>query len=234
MRFGRRASNGQRPSPLRTQPAPLPQDQQDEALRVWLGRRIGAPEAWRTRGATAGGLLSAAAAATFAGVFAVHPSVPAPAGALGVSAAVLYVVSVAGLLLAAVYPSPRVEPERTEDPAGWIDKYVESESRPIRRLVVAGVIVGGCAVALAGTSALLVVYVHVGQQPATIGIPDRAVRQAIRGVCPGIDVPFAAEIREVGSDRLALSLAPGVCGPDRRVLVIPRTELIVLDSDVHQ
>ncbi len=202
---------------------------QEEGIRLWLERVVAAPNAWRSRATAAGGLLSAAAAASLAGLLAATRAGLDESVALAVAiAAVSFVGAVVALLLASVWGSPSID-TATEDFVNTLEDYYANESRPIRRIVYAGAALGAAAVCSTATAALLVVFSDFSRS-AQVTFIDPAARSAALALCPDLRVSTPARVEYLDGNLVAVTLPAGGCtgGGTGYQLIIPRNSVALL------
>lgn len=203
-------------------------DVDDEAEKIWLARIAAAPNSWRSRAASAGGLLSAAAAASLAGLLA-RPATTYEglAKVTILAAAVLYVAAVISLLSASVWPSPKHPAEETDDYAGRLTAYCEKEAGPIRRAVIAGSILGALAVASTAVGAAYLVTKQT-RTAAYVGFSDPEVAAVVKRLCPKLREPLLVQLEELQADHVAVLLPAEGCVGAARQLLLARSAVTVL------
>lgn len=199
----------------------------DEADRLWLGRAISSPDAWRGRATNAAGLLSAAAAATVAALL-FHPGPGSQTLRLwSFTAAVGYIAAVVAYLCASVWPSPNEDLE-TEDLAEAIWDYCLNEARPIKRLALGGTLAAVVAIVATGGAIYVSVQPDVRNEgQATVAIVSSRANAALAGLCPGLTTPFDARVEGVDSERLRVELPAAACGSNGVALVLRRDDVVL-------
>ncbi len=215
-------------------PPPSSKELQAEANRLWLGRTVAAPEAWRARAAGAGALLSAAAAAVLAGLLTGYnqDAWGGAAAAFTFGSAIAYVLAVAAFLTGAVWPSPK-EGEVTDDFVKSVRKYVEDEAAPIRRLVKLGAAVGAIAVTLTGIAIGTVLYESPPSKGANIAVVDAKENTAMKALCPSLSNQFPARIRDVAGGRISVTVSAGVCGSQESTFILPAVDVVILERGAN-
>lgn len=222
-----------------------------DAQRIWLTIVAEAATAWRSRATSAAGLLSAAAAASLTGLVLVAPDrFDAVSRVAAIVAAAAYVVAVSLFLAAGVRPSPRVSDDvdsRSHShrvgrstslfvPSGnWgadIQKYADIESRPIRRLTVAGGV--AAIIAIVATGATGIMLSRPARFHGSVTIVDQKYASGVVSSCPGMHrsaskvVTLSGQIQYSGADTVRIDVSRGVCDKAARVLLLPRAALIVV------
>ncbi|TCI98830.1 hypothetical protein [Aeromicrobium sp. IC_218] len=208
------------------------QAENEIARQLYWARIVSSPDSWRTRATSAGGFLSAAAAASLLGL----GTVDDPNGAQAVSvslATILYVAAVGSFLAASVWPSPSRTISLADDNcANEVFEYVADESKPIRKLVIGGGIASVLALLATAVSAMLIV---LGDQSSSVQVTfrDDPERTAAQHLCSKLPETFRAEMARGATDDLAeITLQPSHCAGRAVTMTIPRQSIIV--SEAHQ
>ena len=181
----------------------------DEAEKLWIARAIGSPDAWRSRATNAAGLLSAAAAATLAGLVLHGEALPGHARFFVGLAGAGYTIAVICYLVGAVWPSPK-EDKKTLQFADAIWEYCGRESKPIKRAVFWGTFVGGAAVIATGIAVEITASAQKPIEAASVTFFSQAPVEVTR-LCPDLAHTFHAKVEDISDTRVRLRLARGVC-----------------------
>ena len=197
----------------------------DDAEKLWLDRAVHEPDAWRARATSAAGLLSAAAAATLAGLLIRREELAGVVEAAVVVAGVAYTIAVVSYLVGAVWPPPP-EDKQTLEYANEIWDYCLSEARPIRNAVLIGSIFGGVAILATGLSFLLAVRAEPQSRSARVALTSSAPAR-LTSLCPGLKGIVRASVARRESF-IRLRVRAGVCGPLPQELELERSAVIVL------
>ncbi|WP_146099406.1 hypothetical protein [Kineococcus xinjiangensis] len=184
---------------------------EEEAETQWLTRLVAAPDAWRTRGATAGGLLGAATAATLA-IALNSPSLEDNVLLRSAVAAALlfFTLAVVLFLVASVYPSPKA-PSETTNFAEEVKTYCENEARPIRGFVTVGAVSAVLAVA-ATLVAATIAFWKPSDEWKQIRVLGGADRQELVDACPALKDVVTAQVEGGVGEPFVLKVRRGVCG----------------------
>lgn len=206
----------------------------EEADRLWLARAIASPDAWRLRATNAAGLLSAAAAASVAGLLlqgdSTRQTLQGTNLYIAIGAAIGYVVAVVAFLAASVWPSPGTDKE-TLRLVDDIWDYCVEEAGPIKRAVWIG---SGSAIIAILATALTFVLVLAGYQrseDANVVIVGGQELDAARALCPGIPEVIPASVMAISTDRILLRLPADFCGEKPAEIELPRDQIVLRYDD---
>jgi hypothetical protein len=219
-------------SPVRHHHCVTKDDHGDDALdehadRLWLARAISSPDAWRLRATNSAGLLSAAAAATVAGLLFRDGPVSAQAHSYAVAAAAFYIVAVIAYLVAGVWPSPRRE-EVSKALADDIWKYCRDEASRIKRIIALGTISAVLAILATGITLILLAANQTSQPArATLSVTAPDVQAAVSALCPHLTTTFDGILEERDARRLRIRLPPDVCGSRPMTLELSRDSVLI-------
>lgn len=199
----------------------------DHADRLWLARAIASPDAWRLRATNSAGLLSAAAAATVAGLIFRDGPVSDQVRFFGVAAAVFYIVAVVAYLVAGVWPSPGRD-EATEALAEGIWKYCRDEAKPIKWIIAGATVSAVFAIAATGTT-LVFIAGDQSSEPmrARISVTAPDAQAAVSSLCPSLRTTFDGAVEESDSGRLRIELPAGECGSMPTSIELSRDSVIL-------
>jgi hypothetical protein len=210
----------------------------DEVERLWLARTVAGPDSWRARATNAAGLLSAAAAATLAGVFLRNAS-PSWTRWPGYFAAGFFVVSVTAFLIASVYPAPVRGREQVprDKYTETVRAYCERETKPIRIAVWIGTLTAVLAIFATGTALAGAFRSSSPPRPirpartATVilGVP---VMQRLAATCPRLATTFDTRVRDAPNpSQLLIEVPAGSCSGSRRWAAVERTDIVTLTAE---
>lgn len=213
--------------PLVAEPGQSEDPLDDHAARLWLARAIASPDTWRLRATNTAGLLSAAAAATVAGLIFRDGRTSELARFFAIGAAIAYIIAVTAYLIAGVWPSPKRDQEsRALAEDTW--QYCYQEARPIKLIIAAATL--SAVVAIMATGATLVAVVNDGRadaKKALVSIVATDTRSSLLGLCPELPPTFQATVEEVTADRLRISLPADECGSAPASLEVRRDDVIL-------
>lgn len=195
------------------------EEEDKEAINLWLARIAGAPEAWRTRALNAASLLGGAAALSLV-LLTQASEFRSPVSRIAASAAgVGYVVAVVLLLVAAVHKSPRSGPKDQQPPPPGesstpivkLRAKSEAEAVPIRRLVRAATWPAAIAITATGIAILAEAWAPAEIERATVRFADASVRRELVRMCPNYRDGTVVSIRR-DDNLVRLHLDRDACG----------------------
>lgn len=205
-----------------------PYSVEDEAEKLWLARIVAAPNAWRSRATAAGGLLSAAAAAALAGLLA-RPVDSGDGATLASLSAILFVLAVVAFMAASVWPPPG-HTESTDEYSKILIDYCERESKPIRRLVIAGTVLGSLAIGVTAAAALAIASGRDGQ-PGFVSFTNSSVEAAVERLCPGLPTPAPAVMKPSSGGRVSVTLLAEECRGESQEIDVAHSYIAFLVTE---
>lgn len=213
--------------PVVTEPGQLEDPLDDHAARLWLARAIASPDTWRLRATNTAGLLSAAAAATVAGLIFRDGPTSELAQSFAIYAAISYILAVTAYLIAGVWPSPK----RDEESGAFADdiwEYCRQEARPIKRIIAAATVFAVAAITGTGATLVAVVADQRGDaRQALVSIVATDTRASLSRLCPDLPPTFQATVEEVNADRLTVRVSADSCGSAPAKLELRRDAVIL-------
>lgn len=213
-----------------TEPGQAEDPLDDHAARLWLARAIASPDTWRLRATNTAGLLSAAAAATVAGLIFRDGATSELARLFAIVAAISYIIAVTAYLIAGVWPPPkRDEESRALAEDTW--QYCHQEAQPIKSIIAAATL--SAVTAIIATGATLIAVVNDGRRDAKtalVSIVTTDTRSSLSSLCPELPPTFQATVEEISADRLRIGLPADECGPAPASLELGRDDVILKHS----
>lgn len=198
-----------------------------EAEKLWLQKLVASPDGWRGRAASAGGLLSAAAAAALFGLLSRNGSSVNGVLRLMVEVtAAAYVLAVGLFLAASVYPAKKLPSTITTNYIQEMETRIGQEVRPIRRLALAGSTFAVLAVVGTGLTSTLLLTSKPQYSKAVVHLKDNKDATSLRQLCPRVKDSFDAGVSRADQGEVTLRLAPGSCGTDAVYIHVHEANLI--------
>lgn len=199
-----------------------------ELLAAWNSRLVNSPEIWRARAAGNAGLVSAAAAATAAGLLLRTEPISGWALRAASIAAGAYALSVVLLIVATVWPAPKTA-VTANTLAEAVYNMTSAEVGPIRRFVIGGTCVS--AIALLATAAALVLAAQespIDEQRVQVSFRERSVQSAVQSMCPKLTgKSFDATMLGSSSSEVRLQFTTKQCGNPAAILVLQPEDVIL-------
>jgi hypothetical protein len=206
----------------------------EEADRLWLARAIASPDAWRLRATNAAGLLSAAAAASVAGLLLQGDSTGQALQGMNlfiaISAAVGYVVAVVAFLAASVWRSPETDRE-TLSLAEEIWDYCVEEAKPIKRAVWIGSVFATIAIIATALTFASLLAGYQRSQNANVVVVGEQELAGVQALCPQIPKVIPVSLRVVSTDRILLRIPADFCGESPAEIEMPKDQVLIRYDD---
>lgn len=200
-----------------------------EALHLSLGQVVASPDVWRARAVSAGGFLGAAAAFSLWGLSQQAAAFDGLTITVAGTAAVSYVLAVVAFLVASVLPTPQPDLNVEGSLADQVEALAHKETRPIKRLVLIGAAFGTLAIGATTLGSFLVLLKPI-QSSATVSFVGQEFWSSVEALCPDLKQPFQARLTQDKSGYVRLRIVDEQCGPQNPALVVPRSEIVLLQS----